>query len=228
MRPFLFAGICIAACTGCGPDSQVNSATVQWMEWPAEVLSRTPFTVRLVVWQAGCGFGAFRPGVSADQSAVTFSPYFLVEKQNAICLPEALVQDIAIGALDTAATAPGLAADYARSFEMRGSAEVFRAISAVVAPAADVPVRTFGDVTVRPATPDASRRNAAGTVVKTVDTQGCVRVMPVGLYRPGAALVLEDQADTTGLSYAFVRGYIHDAASAVCGQTRVFRLLSRN
>ena len=67
MRSLLFAGICIAVCTGCGPDSQVNSATVQWMEWPAEVLSRTPFTVRLVVWQAGCGFGAFRPGVSADQ-----------------------------------------------------------------------------------------------------------------------------------------------------------------
>jgi len=81
---------------------------------------------------------------------------------------------------------------------------------------------------VRPAGPDQSRRIAAGTVVKSVDTQGCVRVSPVALYHPGAALVLEDQADTTGLNYAFVRGYIHEAAAPVCGQTRVFHLVSRN
>ena len=40
--------------------------------------------------------------------------------------------------------------------------------------------------------------------------------------------LLEDQADTTGLMNAFVRGYIHHAAAPVCGETRVFHLLSRN
>jgi len=40
--------------------------------------------------------------------------------------------------------------------------------------------------------------------------------------------VLEDQADTTGLNYAFVRGYFHEATTPVCGQTRVFHLVSRN
>ena len=40
--------------------------------------------------------------------------------------------------------------------------------------------------------------------------------------------VLEDQGDTTGLMNAFVRGYIHDAAAPVCGETRVLHLLSRN
>jgi hypothetical protein len=52
-------------------------------------------------------------------------------------------------------------------------------------------------------------------------------VQPGGSFNPEVALVLEDQADTTGLSNAFVRGYIHDAVTPVCGETRVFHLTSR-
>src|SRR6267378_2606890 len=74
---------------------------------------------------------------------------------------------------------------------------------------------------------DQSRRNAAGTVSLVTDNGGCVRVRPGGLYNPAAALVLEDQADTVGLSYTFVRGYIYDAAAPVCGETRVFHLTAR-
>ncbi len=40
--------------------------------------------------------------------------------------------------------------------------------------------------------------------------------------------VLEDQADTLGFSLGFVSGYIHDAPAPVCGETRVFHLVSRN
>src|SRR5882762_9692641 len=78
MRPAMFVAVCATICACSEPDTQAVPAVVQWMDWPAEVLSITPFTVRLVVWQQGCGFGAFRPGVSADQSAVTFTPFFLI------------------------------------------------------------------------------------------------------------------------------------------------------
>ena len=54
------------------------------------------------------------------------------------------------------------------------------------------------------------------------------RILPLGLYDPDSGLVLEDQADTAGLSSAFVRGYIYDVAAPVCGQTRVFHLESRS
>lgn len=226
MRPAAFVAVCVALCACSEPDTQAHPAVVQWMEWPAEVRSNTPFNVRLVVWQQGCGFGAFRPGVAADLSAVTFTPFFLIEKKNETCLPEARIVDIAIGVLDTAGTAPPLGAASARTFEMRGSADLY-----VPSPRnadAAVPIRTFGEVIVRPSAPDPSRRIAAGSVVKIVDTLGCVRVAPLGLYRPGTAVVLEDQADTAGLSYAFVRGYIYTPAAPVCGETRVFHLVSRN
>jgi hypothetical protein len=34
--------------------------------------------------------------------------------------------------------------------------------------------------------------------------------------------------DTVGLAGAFVTGYVHDAAAPVCGETRVFHLITRN
>jgi hypothetical protein len=36
----------VAACSE--PDTRLEAAQVRWMEWPAEVLAATPFTVRLV------------------------------------------------------------------------------------------------------------------------------------------------------------------------------------
>ncbi len=53
-------------------------------------------------------------------------------------------------------------------------------------------------------------------------------VAPVPFLALDTVIVLEDQADTVGLMYAFARGYLHVAATPVCGQTRVFHLLSRN
>ncbi|HLZ45659.1 MAG TPA: hypothetical protein VKQ05_08275 [Gemmatimonadales bacterium] len=213
-----------ALIVGCGgPDTQLQPAVVEWMEWPAEVLQNTPFTVRLVVWQQGCGFGAFRPGVSADQSAVTFSPYFLLDKKNIICEPAVQVTAIAFLALDTSGTAPGLAAPYARTFDMRAASVV-----ATPSSAADPAIRTFGTVVVRPASPDSSRTDAAGTVYTSVDSAGCARIRPLGLYSPTSYRVLDNPADTTGLNGAFVRGYIYQPAAPICGETRVFHLVARN
>jgi hypothetical protein len=223
MRALLLV-ICVVPFAACDSDIEAKAGTVEWMEWPAEVSAAMPFTVRLLVSRPVCSAGVFKPGVAADQSAVTFSPYFLVKRGDAVCLPTAEIVDIAIGALDTVGTAPGLSATYPRTFEMRAAAPVY-----VPAPsAADLPVRTFGQVTVRPSDPDGSRRNAAGFVFKVVDTLGCVRVQPTGTYHPRSALVLENQADTSGLTSAFVRGYIYEPAAPVCGEARVFHLVTRN
>lgn len=223
MRALYYLPI-VVMLAACEPDNEVSPATVEWMEWPAEVSAATPFPVRLLVQRPGCHPSVFRLGISADESAVTFAPYFLITSQEIICLPEALVLDVYPGAFDTVGTAPGLAASFARTFEMRAAAQVY----APPAPgAADLPIRTYGEVTVRLTSPDSSRRNAAGIASKVIDNLGCVRLQPSGMFGQGS-LVLEDQADTSNLSYAFVSGYIYEAAAPVCGQTRVFHLLPRN
>ena len=217
MRPAMFVVWCLGFLVGCAPDNgKINSVTVQWMDWPAEVNAGQPFRTRHVVWGVCATNPRFRAGASADESAVTFSPYFLVDDDNVLCLG-ASTAPLLIVAIDTAGTAPGLGATLPRTYEMRGSAMQN-----------SLPVRTFGDVTVRPSGANPSRRNAAGTVSAERDTQGCVRVRPIGLYGSTGALVLEDQADTVGLSFAFVRGYIHDAAAPLCEETTVFHLVTRN
>ena len=49
MRAVSFACLALAPLAACTePDSEIVSAEVTWMEWPAEVLAATPFTVRFV------------------------------------------------------------------------------------------------------------------------------------------------------------------------------------
>ncbi len=89
MRPALFATLAVSL-AACESDLKVVPSTVQWMEWPAEVPVAEPFTVRLLVSRPGCYQGVYKPGITADQSAVTFAPYFLVKNTTPIlCLPEA-------------------------------------------------------------------------------------------------------------------------------------------
>jgi hypothetical protein len=193
------------------------------MDWPAEVNAGQAFRTRLVVWGVCAANPRFHPGARVDQSAVTFEPYWVVEDRPIYCLAGTMAPLLAVYAIDTAGTAPGLAAPFARTYEMRASA-----YSGVNDPRfTGFPARTFGDVIVRPGNADQSRRNAAGTVSLVIDIEGCARVGPGGLNNPAAALVLEDQADTVGLAYAFVRGYIYDAAAPVCGDTKVFHLTAR-
>jgi len=220
----MFAAIALGLLLACdGPNGKVDPVSVQWMDWPAEVNAGQPFRTRLVVWGVCAINPRFRPGAHADQSAVTFAPYYLVDNDQIFCANLREVTLLQVGAIDTSGTAPGLAASASRTYEMRAGAEV------VFARAEEsIPVRHFGNVIVRPTGADPSQRNGGGTVFLLVDSVGCLRLSPLGLYNPNSALVLEDQADTTGLNYAFVRGYIHEAAAPVCGQTRVFHLVSRN
>lgn len=224
MRPVLFAIASLGFFAACAePDSRIMPIAVGWMEWSAEVNAGEPFRTRLIVGDV-CAVRQFRAGVSSDNSAVTISPYFLIDG-DAMCMASGVSAFVAPGPIDTATTVPGLVAASARSYEMRGSVPPD--------PAANTtpdyhPVRTFGDVIVRPSGADQSTRNAAGSVTLATDTLGCARIRPAGWQRPDKWLVLEDQADTADLSWAFVRGYIYDAPAPVCGETRVFHLESRN
>lgn len=221
MRVAVFAILCcVVACDALG--TKTDLVTVQWMDWPAEVNAGQTFRTRLVVSSICALNPRFHAGASADQSAVTFAPYFEADDKEIACIADQSLL-ISLG-MDTAALAPALAATTARTYEMRAAAPTIPS-STTFAP---LPVRTFGDVTVRSANADDSRRNAAGIVQVQRDTLGCVHVRPLGAYRPDALLPLEDQADTAGLAFAFVRGYIYDASAPVCGQTRVFHLTSRN
>jgi hypothetical protein len=219
----MFAAIALGLLLACdGPNGKVDPVSVQWMDWPAEVNAGQPFRTRLVVWGVCAINPRFHPGTHADQSAVTFEPYYLVDNDQILCANLREVT-LLVGAIDTAATAPGLAAPASRTYEMRAGAEVF-----VARAGENIPVRHFGDVLVRPTGADPSQRNGGGMVFLMVDSLGCVRVSPLGIYSPNSALILEDQADTSGLSGAFATGYIHDAAAPVCGETRVFHLVTKN
>lgn len=223
MRPAWFATLCLGVLAACDSGTRVDPVVVQWMDWPAEVTSGQPFRTRLVVYGVCAINPRFHAGVSADQSAVTFEPFFVTGNDQIECLTEvtAPAPALLVAPFDTAGIAPGLFAANTRTYEMRGA-------MMAVDPVPHLPVRTFGDVIVRASGADQSRRNAGGWVNRETDIEGCSRVTPVALYDPATALVLEDQADTMGLNYAFVRGYIYDAATPVCGQTRVFHLVSRN
>ena len=222
MRPALLASF-LALVSACQePVANLTPVVVHWMDWPTEVKAGQPFRTRLVISGVCAADPRFYAGASADQSSVTFEPYFQVGNERIACAQE-LAPLVVIG-IDTAGSAPGLVATVDRSYDMRATVPPNPAGNS----APGFPVRTFGEVTVRVTEPAGSRRNAAGTVQTERDAGGCVRVRPYGAYRPDAPLVLEDQSDTTNLMFAFVRGYIYDAATPICGETRVFHLESRN
>jgi len=223
MRPAVFATLFLSVLAACGTSSEFTPVTVQWMDWPAEVNAGQPFRTRLVVWGVCALNPRFRPGASADQSAVTFAPSFQVEDDRILCAG-ATRDAFALAAVDTAGTAPGLAASSARTYEMRASTSAF---AFDLQGAGGLPNRTFGDVTVRPSGADPSRRNAAGYVLTERDSLKCVRLRPLGVYAPDKLLVSDNQADTSVVSLTFVRGYIYDAVAPICGEARVFHVVAR-
>jgi len=205
----------------CDADKAAFQTTVMWMDWPAEVNAAAPLDVRMVVLPP-CIWSAFRAGPSVDQSAMTFAPYFLGVRDDVLCAARNdPAVNLVLAGLDTTVPGPPLTAGAPRSFEIRGATLVPLAANTW-------PVRTFGEVIVRPSGASGSRRNAGGLVSQELDTLGCVRIRPVGSYKPGTALVLENPSDTVNLSGAFVRGYIFDLPTPLCGETRGFHLVSRN
>jgi hypothetical protein len=228
MRRLWFAPLLasLACSEGAGPDTTLPVSVV-WMDWPAAVAAGDPFRTRLVVWQPCALIKDFRPAPTADESAVTFAPYFVADKKEIYCVAEQGVTSelLVAWSIDTAGTAPGLPADVERKYEMRGIA----ASCAACAGLNSLPWATFGEVTVRPTLPPTSPlRNAGGFVIGRRDSTGCLRIRPTGLLNPASAVVVENPPDTTTLLSGFVRGYLYEPAAPVCGESKVFHLVSRN
>jgi len=232
MRSTSFALLLIVPVAACSsePDTRMQSAEVSWMEWPAEVLTATPFTVRLVGFGVSCvEVVKFVTAPTVDESAVTFEPYFLVTGRPQLCpldgTRQAAVrpQGLSIVApfFDTRAAVPGLDAQVPRTYEVRAGTNV-----SVPALESQLPIRTFGEVTVRSAGVETKRVNAGGLVYAQRDSVGCVTLFPYAIY-PG--YVIENPpADTAQYWSGFVRGYIYEPAAPVCGEAKVFHLVSRN
>lgn len=233
MRPAWSVLPCAAAfLLACSePDTKAIPVEVQWMEWPAEVLAATPFTVRLSGYGPGCYLQSeLHVPIDADVSAVTFAPYWLVEpRSNVICyardgwLTAQRLGPIDVGFYDTRAAVPGLAATTPRSYEIRGAASVFA--PATLDRIAALPIRTFGDVIVRSDSADPSRVNAGGQAYGYRDTQGCVWIQPFFIF-PG--YVVENPPDTAAYWTGFLRGYLYSPQAPVCGETRVFHVTTFN
>src|SRR5216110_3098328 len=216
MRLSAFVTSCLFLLAACESSGKVTPVTVQWMDWPAEVNAGQPFRTRLVVWGICAINPQFRPGASANQTAVTFAPYFTFENDHILCAG-ATGNAFVVTALDTAGIAPGLVAGSPRTYEIRAPMPdfTFEVAAGRLVASAD------GTVMVRPSGADPSRRNAGGYATIERDSQNCLRVRPLGLYSPDAAIALDDQA-ATGSATALVRGYIYDAATPICGETRLF------
>jgi len=227
MHRIAFACLALVSLWACtGPDTEFVPAQMQWMEWPAEVLAATAFKVRLVGYGAGCGVQRFDPGLSVDNSAVTFEPFFLVRKPQPICptydrAPVMVSRlSLVVPFFDTLAAVGGLAAPTSRRYEIRAATNVSAPAAAPVA----LPVRTFGEILVRTGSADASRVNAGGMAYAQRDGTGCVTIF-VGLAQ--FYVVENPPADTATFWSGFVRGYLSKPAAPVCGADTVFHLVSR-
>lgn len=223
----LLLAVPVVACSE--PDTRVHPAQVTWMEWPAEVSAATPFTARLVGVGVYCvRIVRFVTAPTVDQSAVTFEPYFLLDGPPNNCLPvqgattsepASIVPIFAF--FDTLAGVPGLAAQVSRTYELRAGTDVLaRGVDAAL------PIRTFGDVTVSTAQVENGRINAGGVASAVRDSLGCVTLRSYGVHPD--YVVENPPADTTQYRTAFVRGYIYEPAAPICGQARVFHLVTRN
>jgi hypothetical protein len=218
--------VCLSAAVlaACSDDTRVVFTQVNWMEWPAEVLPAQSFSVRLVGFNAGCGDERFSSGMTVDNSAVTFEPFFVFSGPPLNCplaAPGAAAATPPIFAFfDVQSTVAGLTAPSARSYDLRAATDV--AIPATGP--SSIPVRTFGTIGVRSDSVDASRTNAGGRVSASRDSGGCVRIFAgVSQY-----VVENPPADTATFWAAFVEGYLYKPAAKVCGDSIVFHLVSRN
>ena len=235
MRSASFVLMLVVPVTACSsePDTRIEPAQVSWMEWPAEVLAATPFSVRLVGYSVACvEVVKFVTNPSVDESAVTFEPYFLLTGQPGYCrldvansspLDTASIRIIA-PFFDTRAPVPGLEAQVPRTYEIRAGTDV--STTDRLTGAIRLPIRTFGDVTVRSAGVETKRVNAGGLAYAYRDSLGCVTLSPYGVYP--AYVVENPPADTAQYWFGFVRGYIYEPVAPMCGEARVFHLVTLN
>lgn len=221
MRRRALAWFLVLAALSCSGDGvHILPAAVNWMEWPTEVRAGTPFTVRLVGFAPFCGPNdGFNGAPQVSDSAVTFQPYFIVPDRQSAC-PLTAGQPLSpflAPSFDTTAAVQGLAS--AGTYDMLASA-----FAETFAPSDAYPVRAFGTVTVRADSADTSRTAAAGQIYTWRDTLSCLHVATPGII---FGYVLENPPDTTTYWSGFVQGYLYTPAAPLCGQKRVFHLVTR-
>lgn len=211
MRGFAVLLLASLGCTG--PDARVHPSIVLWMEWPATVAAAAPFPVRLIGYGAECvEVVRFVTTPTVDVSAVTFEPYFLIKGYPQYCR-----SSVMLTIYDTSTAVRGLTAEFPRTYELRAASQ------SDVGGRSGLPVRTFGDVTVGGT--QTGRVNAAGFVHAGMVVPGCQRIYPPGVVD---GYVVENPVDPEEYWSAFVRGYHYEPPAPVCGETRVFHLVSRH
>ena len=220
MRAAWFVGLTLVSLVACSDDSRVVFTQVHWMEWPAEVVPAHAFSVRLVGFNGGCGDGHFEAGMTVDNSAVTFAPFFVFSGPPQVCPLAAAAAPSDLAFYDVRSQVAGLEAPSPRSYDMRAATDV----SVPVTTPSGFPVRTFGQIVVRSDSVDSSRTNAGGLVSASRDLSGCVRIF-AGFNQ---YVVENPPADTATFWSAFVQGYLHKPAAPDCGDSIVFHLISRN
>jgi hypothetical protein len=205
MRCVLLVVVSLSVFLACESDMRVSPTAVDWMEWPADVAPATSFPVRLSGYDnLPCVRRELVVAPKIDSSLVTFEPYFLYHKDEQPCSPLTVLVPVY---WDTTVSAPGLSADR-DTYAMRATAQSN--------------VRTFGEVGV--GAEPTGRVNAGGGAAVARDANGCMRVKPSEF---STGYVLENPPDTLSQWTAFVQGYLHDATTPVCGETRVFHLVTR-
>lgn len=193
------------AVAGCAEPSNVDvvRAAPAWMEWPAEVRAGVPFQVRLVNYAPGC-YARLELRVYVDRgaSALAFRLEWLVEgPSNVLCLRDP-------GYSDTLVTIAGLAATADRTYDL------------TTIPPDRGPVVTVGTVLVRPSAPLSDQTNGAGYASGATDIEGCAVMQ-----RPFEAPIPVD--NPPGATWeGFVRGYFFTPAAPLCGQSRVFHVVT--
>lgn len=202
MRPAVFTMTCLGFLTACGPlgpDSRVEPLFADWMEWRAEVQMDKPVNVLIVGFQQ-CG-AAYVRRYEVDQANATilFNPYQVVPETPCLSFAPVMFADN-IGVTDL----------HVGTYQLQSGD------------------RVFGEVVVTPDAPDAPPLIGAGGATFVRDPDGCLRLRPAMAYMPHF-MPLQDQADTIAdWTNSFVTGHIVQVSAPVCGQTRVFHLLSKN
>lgn len=168
-----------------------------WMEWPAEISPGTAFGVRIIGFLPSCGSDYVRRYRIDDANSVISFTPYAVVPGELPCT------NVAAPIFVDSIVFTGLSEG---TYDLRSTE------------------RVFGQILVRP-NPGEIRLNAAGGASTELDEASCVRLRPsvMAFIRP---LPLENPPNTTPI-VGFVTGYIVDPASPLCGETRVFHLVTR-
>lgn len=201
MRPAVLALLCLGSVAACGPlepNSPVEPLFASWMEWQAEVQEGKPVEV-LIVGLMGCGSQYVRRyEVDEANSTIVFNPYEIVPEQPCVNIAPSMFTD----KISLLGLKPG-------TYKLRSGEQVFGEVKVIAEP------------------PTAPPLNGAGRAEVMRDPDNCLRLRPAMSFivRP---MLLENPPDTTsGWLSRFVTGHIIEVAAPVCGNARVFHLLTR-